>query len=161
MPILNPNMAPQSKRNVMTAEAALVQLRSCLVNLPPSVVTVLVNADTVRFYRDRKCKNLANRAKAAQNVVIEIQYQAPTSSTNQHHLKGSDQSFYVGWTGLPSQQGSRALGRRNGSKGSSIREQDSGVVEIDSTFARMIGLVEGQKVAFLPLIWSIKAKSKS
>lgn len=30
------------------AEVALVQLKNCLVNLPPSLVTVLQNANTVR-----------------------------------------------------------------------------------------------------------------
>lgn len=62
---------------------------------------------------------------------------------------------------MPSQQGSQALERRNGSKGSSIREQDSGVVEIDTTFARMIGLVKGQKVDLLPSNWSTKAEFMS
>ena len=94
-------------------------------------------------------------------MVIEIQYRAPASSAKEHYLKGSEQSYYVGWTGMPSQQGSQALGRRNSSKGSSIREQDPGVVEIDSIFARMIGLVQGQKVGFIPSNRPTNAESKS
>ena len=38
-------MAP--KKAVTVAEVSLVQLRNCLVNLPPSLVTILVNANTV------------------------------------------------------------------------------------------------------------------
>ncbi|KAL9122879.1 MAG: hypothetical protein Q9187_000568 [Circinaria calcarea] len=137
-------MAPQPKRTTTTAEVALVQLRNCLVNLPPSVVAILVNANT-----------------AAQNVVIEIQSCAPASLAREHYPKSSDQSTYVGWTGMPSHPGLKAPGRRNGPKGSSTREQDSGVVEIDSTFARMIGLVEGQKLNLLSQIRALPNPSYS
>lgn len=39
------NMAP--KKPAATAEVALVPLKNCLVNLPPSLVSLLVNANTV------------------------------------------------------------------------------------------------------------------
>lgn len=38
-------MAP--RKPSATAEVALVQLKNCLVNLPPSLVSLLVNANTV------------------------------------------------------------------------------------------------------------------
>ena len=38
-------MAP--KKPSSTAEVALVPLKNCLVNLPPSLVALLVNANTV------------------------------------------------------------------------------------------------------------------
>jgi peroxin-1 len=38
-------MAP--KKPAATAEVALVPLKNCLVNLPPSLVALLVNANTV------------------------------------------------------------------------------------------------------------------
>lgn len=40
-------MAPSRKPST-TAEVALVPLKNCLVNLPPSLVSVLVNANAVR-----------------------------------------------------------------------------------------------------------------
>ena len=40
-------MAPGSKKAALTAEIALVQLKNCLVNLPPSLVEILVNANAV------------------------------------------------------------------------------------------------------------------
>jgi peroxin-1 len=59
-------------------------------------------------------------------------------------------TIFVGWTGMQSQRrlapvvGSDGI---SGSRGSSIgREQDISLVEIDSKFARLAGLVEGQKV---------------
>jgi hypothetical protein len=39
------NMAP--KKPAATAEIALIPLKNCLVNLPPSLVSLLVNANTV------------------------------------------------------------------------------------------------------------------
>ena len=42
---LRPRMAP--KKPSSTAEVALVPLKNCLVNLPPSLVALLVNANTV------------------------------------------------------------------------------------------------------------------
>jgi peroxin-1 len=38
-------MAP--KKPAATAEIALIPLKNCLVNLPPSLVSLLVNANTV------------------------------------------------------------------------------------------------------------------
>lgn len=40
-------MAPSSKRTLTRAEVALVQLKNCLVNLPRSLVAVLLNSQTV------------------------------------------------------------------------------------------------------------------
>lgn len=40
-------MAP-TKKNPTPAEVGLAQLKNCLVNLPSALVTVLVNANTVR-----------------------------------------------------------------------------------------------------------------
>ena len=38
------------KQTATPAEVGLVQLRNCLVNLPQSMVTVLVNANTVSSF---------------------------------------------------------------------------------------------------------------
>lgn len=89
-------MAPASRKPTQ-AEIIPVQLKNCLVNLPPQLVSSLLNANA-----------------PAQNVVVELQYRS--------------KSAYVGWTGMPS--------------------RDTGV-EIDSTFASVLGLTERLKVGVL------------
>ncbi|KAH8698310.1 putative peroxisome biosynthesis protein (PAS1/Peroxin-1) [Talaromyces proteolyticus] len=116
-------MAP-SKKSSTTAEVVLVPLKTCLVNLPTSVVSLLVNANA-----------------AAQNVIVELQYRSSSSQTS------ASRSSYLGWTGMPSKRKVAPMVSRDGiSAGSSAREQEVAVVEIDSTFGRVLGLNEGQKV---------------
>ncbi|MCJ1378104.1 Peroxisome biosynthesis protein pex1 [Xylographa soralifera] len=123
-------MAP--KRSITAAEVGLVQLRNCLVNLPASLVTALVNANTV-----------------VQNVIIELQYRANVSSTKSPNVPNAQQSVFVGWTGMASQRKAPASVIRAQARNTSSRDQDIGVVEVDATFGRMLGLAEGQKVGIL------------
>ena len=46
-------MAPPTKRALTRAEIGLAQLKNCLVNLPRSLVAVLLNSQTVDQATDR------------------------------------------------------------------------------------------------------------
>ncbi|KAE8380691.1 P-loop containing nucleoside triphosphate hydrolase protein [Aspergillus bertholletiae] len=118
-------MAP--KKPSTTAEVALVPLKNCLVNLPPSLVALLVNANT-----------------AAQNVIVELQYR-PTSGKASSN--STQRSCYLGWTGMPSKRKlAPVVGKDGINSGPSSREQDISTVELDTTFGRVLGLTEGQRV---------------
>ncbi|OJD25107.1 hypothetical protein ACJ73_03530 [Blastomyces percursus] len=128
-------MAPVSRKTSTTAEVALVPLKNCLVNLPPSLVSLLVNANT-----------------PAQNVVVQLQHRPTSGASNSQSNAGQSQkSSYVGWTGMPSKRRLAPVVSRdgiNGARGSS-REQEIPTVELDSTFARVLGLSDGQRVGLL------------
>ncbi|KAB8268518.1 P-loop containing nucleoside triphosphate hydrolase protein [Aspergillus minisclerotigenes] len=118
-------MAP--KKPSTTAEVTLVPLKNCLVNLPPSLVALLVNANT-----------------AAQNVIVELQYR-PTSGKASGN--STQRSCYLGWTGMPSKRKlAPVVGKDGINSGPSSREQDISTVEMDTTFGRVLGLTEGQRV---------------
>ncbi|KAL1968522.1 hypothetical protein VTN77DRAFT_1732 [Rasamsonia byssochlamydoides] len=123
-------MAPSRKPSI-TAEVALVPLKNCLVNLPSSLVSLLVNANA-----------------AAQNVIVELQYRSSVSWPGSQSNSGPTQrSSYLGWTGMPSKRKlAPVVGKDGISGGSSAREHEVAVVEIDTTFGRVLGLTEGQKV---------------
>jgi peroxin-1 len=59
-------------------------------------------------------------------------------------------SVFAGWTGMQSKRKlAPVVGRDglSGSRGGAVnRDQDIPVVEVDATFARLLGLAEGQKV---------------
>ncbi|KAL2834304.1 peroxisome biosynthesis protein (PAS1/Peroxin-1) [Aspergillus cavernicola] len=119
-------MAPRKPST--TAEIALVPLKNCLVNLPPSLVSLLVNANTT-----------------AQNVIVELQYRPTVGRTN--NASNAPRSCYLGWTGMPSKRRlAPVVGRDGINNSSSTREQDVSTVELDSTFGRVLGLSEGQRV---------------
>ncbi|CAO2648814.1 Nn.00g097630.m01.CDS01 [Neocucurbitaria sp. VM-36] len=121
--------------NVVQAEVALQQsLKNCLVNLPPSLVSVLVNANTV-----------------AQNVVVELSYrQPPPPGASDTRNAVPQKSVFVGWTGMQSKRRIAPVVGRDGLRGSQTSsQQDLPAVEVDTTFARLIGLQEGQKVGIL------------
>ncbi|KAJ5666198.1 uncharacterized protein N7477_008646 [Penicillium maclennaniae] len=120
-------MAP--KKPSTTAEVALVPLKSCLVNLPPSLVALLVNANT-----------------AAQNVIIELQYKVLSGQVNG---APPQRSCFLGWTGMPSKRKPAPVVGRDGINGGFSREQEASSVELDTTFGRLLGLTEGQKVGLL------------
>ncbi|OKL60887.1 hypothetical protein UA08_03872 [Talaromyces atroroseus] len=116
-------MAP-SRKAATTAEVALVPIKSCLVNLPTPVVSLLVNANA-----------------AAQNVIVELQYRSSNSQS------AAQRSSYLGWTGMPSKRKLAPVVSRDGiNSNSSAREQEIPIIEIDTTFGRVLGLNEGQKV---------------
>ncbi|PYI05842.1 AAA+-type ATPase [Aspergillus sclerotiicarbonarius CBS 121057] len=118
-------MAPRKPST--TAEVSLVPLKNCLVNLPPSLVALLVNANT-----------------AAQNVIVELQYRATTGKANG---SPAQRSCYLGWTGMPSKRKLAPVVWRDGiSSASAARELDISTVELDTTFGRVLGLADGQRV---------------
>jgi peroxin-1 len=125
-------MASRKNAQSTAAEISLVHLKNCLVNLPSSLVSLLVNINT-----------------PAQNVVVELSYREPASNgSTQSNGASTQRSIYVGWTGMPSKRKIASLIGRdgiNGSRGSS-RDQEVASVEIDATLASSIGLHDGQKV---------------
>ncbi|PSN64818.1 AAA-domain-containing protein [Corynespora cassiicola Philippines] len=133
-------MAPPKKPSgqVVQAEIALQQsLKNCLVNLPASLVSVLVNANAI-----------------AQNVVVELSYrQPPPPGASESKSAAPQKSVFMGWTGMQSKRRLAPVVSREGLSGTrggpAAREQDVQAVEVDATFARLIGLNEGQKVGIL------------
>ena len=122
-------MAPAAR-----AEVAFVSLKNCLVNLPPNLIALLSNANT-----------------PVQNVIIELQYRTQTLSKGAISSGGNagfQRAAYVGWTGMPSRTRPASVVNLDRSRPGS-RELEVQMVEIDGTFARLLGLVEGQKVGLL------------
>lgn len=132
-------MAPTIQRSPATSSHVEVvlqpQLKNCLLNLPSSLVAVLLNANTI-----------------AQNVVVELSYRAPTPPGVDDKVKsaGIGKSLYLGWTGMQSQSKlAPVVGRdgiSGGRSGGGRQEHDVATVEIDATFGRLLGLTDGQKV---------------
>ncbi|KAL7818183.1 P-loop containing nucleoside triphosphate hydrolase protein [Trichoderma aethiopicum] len=123
-------MAPRRNAQSTAAELSLVHLKNCLVNLPASLVNLLVNVNT-----------------PAQNVVVELTYR-PSPSSAQGSGAPKEQSVFVGWTGMPSKRRAAQLVGRDGlasSRGSS-RDQEVQLVEMDATFANTLGLTDGERV---------------
>ncbi|KAF4631722.1 hypothetical protein G7Y89_g6409 [Cudoniella acicularis] len=127
-------MAPDRRRGSQAtpAEISLIHnLKSCLVNLPPSLCSLLINVNTL-----------------AQNIVIELSYRIPSQS-NQTNGAPTQRSVFVGWTGMQSKRKLAPIVSRDGisgTRGSSAREQEVPLVEMDATFARTLGIADGQKV---------------
>lgn len=91
--------------------------------------------------------------KPAQNVVVELSYRPVAPSANPSSPnKGTPslKSVYVGWTGMPSKRRLAPIVGKDGISGTrgstSAREQEVFLVEIDATFARTLGLSDGQKI---------------
>ncbi|KAK8138511.1 Peroxisome biosynthesis protein PAS1 [Apiospora sp. TS-2023a] len=126
-------MAPSQRKNAQStaAEIALVHLKNCLVNLPSALVSLLVNVNT-----------------PAQNVVVELNYRPSNASSQATNGATSQQSIFVGWTGMPSKRRFVPLVNRDGitSSRSSGRDQEVAAVEIDATLASTLGITDGQKV---------------
>ncbi|UNI14556.1 Peroxisome biosynthesis protein pex1 [Purpureocillium takamizusanense] len=122
-------MAPRKNVQSTAAELSLVHLKSCLVNLPPSLVSLLVNVNT-----------------PVQNVVVELSFRpSPTAGASG---SAAPQSVFVGWTGMPSKRRTAQLVGRDGLTGSrgSSRDQEIQMIELDATLASALGLSEGHKV---------------
>jgi peroxin-1 len=130
-------MAPSKRQPASPAQIVLVpSLKSCLVNLPPSLNTTLTNSNIL-----------------AQNVVVELTFRQNLPSLSEKDRSASiPRSVFVGWTGLQSQRKpAPVVGREgiSGSRGSAVRDQDIAVVELDPVFARLLSLSEGQKVGVI------------
>ncbi|KAF4553921.1 Peroxisome biosynthesis protein PAS1-like protein [Elsinoe fawcettii] len=114
-----------------TAEIQLVpSLKSCLVNLPSPLVSVLANADAI-----------------AQNVIVEIGLIADKSRPDSKS-SASRPSLFFGWTGFQSQSRITPVVDKDGIQGSRGRrkEQDIGVVEIDAVGGRKLGIDNASRV---------------
>ncbi|CAK3849560.1 related to AAA+-type ATPase [Lecanosticta acicola] len=129
-------MANRRVENTTYVELVLLPgLKSCLVNLPASLVSLLLNSNTV-----------------AQNVVVELQWRQPSPSNGDQQRgkpAASTQSAFLGWTGMQSQAKMASLVGRDGIRSASggRQEQDVPTVEMDSTFARRLGLSDGVKAS--------------
>ena len=81
-----------------------------------------------------------------QDVIIEVQYKetaSPALALNAAKPNTSAlRSVYVGWTGMASATKAGPTIEKSRKRG----RDDAGLVEIDATFGRMLGLVDGQKV---------------
>ncbi|KAH6847494.1 P-loop containing nucleoside triphosphate hydrolase protein [Chaetomium sp. MPI-CAGE-AT-0009] len=122
-------MAPMQPSS---ATLSLVHLQNCLVNLPPSIATILSNIN-----------------KPAQNVVVELRYRArstPTGSTSDPANTPSMKHMYLGWSGMPSKlrRAAPVVGRDG--IGSSRDGRDQEFIELDTTLGATLGLTEGQRV---------------
>ncbi|KAK3939679.1 peroxisome biosynthesis protein PAS1 [Diplogelasinospora grovesii] len=127
-------MAPRKNAQSTAAEISLVHLQNCFVNLPSPLASLLANVNT-----------------PAQNVIVELSYRAPApaSSGGLGAATSIQKSIYVGWTGMPSKRRIAPIVGRdgiNGARGSSGRDQEVPLVEMDATLAAAVGLRDGQKV---------------
>ncbi|KAK5113921.1 hypothetical protein LTR85_010454 [Meristemomyces frigidus] len=126
---------PPSSSAAQAEIALLPNLKSCLLNLPSSLVSLLLNSNTV-----------------AQNVVVELSYQqpAPPGSDPKQKPASASKSVYLGWTGMQSQAKLAPIvgrdGIAGGRGGNGRQEQEVSAVEMDATFGRLLGLSEGMKV---------------
>ncbi|TPX16431.1 uncharacterized protein E0L32_003725 [Thyridium curvatum] len=141
-------MAPR-KAPSASAEISLVHLKNCLVNLPASLVSLLVNVNT-----------------PAQNVVVELSFRGAAvsngASADSGPTKSAQRSVFLGWTGMPSKKKLVPLIHRDGFSGSrgGVKEQEVALVEIDPVLAETLGLHDGQKVTAIvhvdpPLVHTI------
>jgi peroxin-1 len=91
---------------------------------------------------------LTRLAQVAQNVVVELSYrQPPPPGASDARTASPQKSVFVGWTGMQSKRRLAAVVDRNGLRNSpAASQQDIAAVEVDATFARLIGLNEAQKV---------------
>lgn len=82
--------------------------------------------------------------------MVELSYRQPPPAGAADSKNAPSKSVFVGWTGMQSKRRIAPIVSRDGITGSrgapSARDQDIQSVEVDATFARLIGLTEGQRV---------------
>lgn len=98
--------------------------------------------------------SLTDPPQVAQNVVVELSYrQPPPPGASDSRNASPQKSVFLGWTGMQSKRKLAGVVGRDGLSGTrggpAAGQQDVQTVEVDMTFARLIGLVEGQKVGIL------------
>lgn len=120
-------MSRRPASSLTQAELSLLPgLKSCLVNLPASLVELLNNINAI-----------------VQNVVVEVQFKQNTLPAvgGKEKPNTATKSVFLGWTGMQSQT------RRSLTSISGRSREESPVVEVDATFGRLVGLNEGAKVS--------------
>ncbi|KAF2752800.1 AAA-domain-containing protein [Pseudovirgaria hyperparasitica] len=128
-------MASAGKHTTQAEISFQPSLKNCFVNLPSSIVSALTNSNAV-----------------VQNVIVELSFKLPAPTADRTSTKPPNvqKTIYVGWTGYQSKRklapvvGSEGL---TGGRGGAIREPEVSVVEIDTTFARLVGLNDGKKIS--------------
>ncbi|KAI5804199.1 P-loop containing nucleoside triphosphate hydrolase protein [Peziza echinospora] len=100
---------------------ALHPTKNCLLNLPGSLVNVLVGSNT-----------------PAQNVIVELTWKATSPTTG----LTTTRSAFAGWTGMQAKR--RTVASTSSRSGSAMREEAT--VEMDPAYARTVGLTEGTKI---------------
>ncbi|KAF8252818.1 AAA-domain-containing protein [Wilcoxina mikolae CBS 423.85] len=113
-----PHAASASRPPSIPATVFLTPLKNCLLNLPASLVSVLVSQNT-----------------PAQNVVVEISFRGSTIGS----ASSVQRTAFAGWTGMQS--------KRKPTAGTPLRSGDDAVIEMDPALARNIGVTEGTKVS--------------
>lgn len=124
-----PVTGPKGKASTQADIVLNPSLKNCLVNLPSSLVGLLLNSNAV-----------------VQNVVAELTYTQASPGDDKINASKSQNSVYLGWTGMRSQtrMGSLVSRERSGRQ-----DQEVPTVEIDSTYAKLLGLSDGMKVSML------------
>lgn len=119
-------------------------LKSCLVNLPAALVSVLANADAVGT-RYISHDFFSYTQQIAQNVAVEI---TPLPDRSRNDVKSTPtNALYFGWTGFQTQSKPTPVVSRDGIQSSRTRkDQPVGTIEIDAVAARRLGLEAGSKV---------------
>ncbi|KAL8944522.1 MAG: hypothetical protein Q9216_000432 [Gyalolechia sp. 2 TL-2023] len=118
-------MSRPFKKSPAIAQIKYNPLKNCLVNLPPSLITVIISTDT-----------------RVQDVIVEILVE-----DIKKHGRPTQHSIYAGWTGMQSVQQKSALNRNE--YGFSGKEIGWETIEIDPVFGRTLGLKEGQSISLL------------
>ncbi|KAG0651095.1 Peroxin-1 [Hyphodiscus hymeniophilus] len=81
---------------------------------------------------------------------IELSYRLPSQLGSDTKGAPSYRSIFVGWTGMQSKRKLAAIVDRDGISGARgkppARDQEVSLVEIDATFARTLGISDGQKI---------------
>ena len=80
--------------------------------------------------------------------MVELEFPMPSEPKSGQKQEHALKSVYVGWTGFSShRRGARPATVSSGARyGTSLENQ--GIVEIDATFGRLLGLSEHLKVGF-------------
>ncbi|KAF8472814.1 hypothetical protein BDZ91DRAFT_775278 [Kalaharituber pfeilii] len=114
--------APRKAPSAPTTPAIVVlsPTKNCLVNLPGSLVNVLVGSNT-----------------PAQNVIVEVTWKATSQTTG----LTTTRSAFLGWTGM---QSKRRTAAPTSARGGTMREEAT--IEMDPAYARTVGLTDGNKV---------------
>ncbi|KAL8797975.1 MAG: hypothetical protein Q9182_007067 [Xanthomendoza sp. 2 TL-2023] len=123
-------MNSATKKSPAVAEIILASLKNCLINLPPSLVSILENSNI-----------------SAQDVVVEILVKNSTGPNKDG--RPAQRSIFVGWSGMPAARRSTPFSASRNERASAAKGHDVAVVEIDAAFGRTLGLQDGQRAGLL------------